>query len=683
MNLNFCLVVCYRCLVFGTDGLWNVVTPQAAIDSVRYTETLNERSACESESKEWVNPSKYLVDKALERWSTRKMRADNTSVVIVMLDPPGPPKRDVLKSSATTYSMDYLEEDIINQQSQALEIEPIQNFTMFDHSTNEHIDMDGIPLPTSGLTVLTRYENITESDVQMHNHQQAYENVMDVDNESNANEPYMNNFAESYSSIMNSSLNDQYIYDNGNAEKNDEDEYQFDDANITHQCNGEHSSSESIYSLAKLQTRSEQQQYGIYGGSMSSDPIPSTSKAMHDGYQRNLADHCYVAPSSVPISSHNMNKTSPSTKRSLSEGLASTFLSIVPPILRSRFPSSRPSKHSNIKSDSDENMQNTKRSTGKTDESDDDKNVANAANADEVNDTMDINESDNSIQINEISSSDSNGSMNTNDAEHATRSKKLPTIKKNESSEQHASIASRKVTRSATTASAFASTARITRSTGNSRKTRPNIIPRISKSKNYVQKQPNTKTNGTRRVHKENIADIVRKLPLESIIGCTMTRTKKMVASNQGTTSRTLRSQNDLTKDQSNKASIQRSTQNQAHSVNIQSSSSSGNKSCRSNMNIIGNAKVVVCKKPPKRLLNDSVQYKSNNHHNSSNKSQKLSLSPTLHGTNRKSDSTQQLSPLRWKVLVAKKPLITNQYNQLISAVNRSTMTTRRTRFQQ
>lgn len=676
------MVVCYRCLVFGTDGLWNVVTPQAAIDSVRYTETLNERSACESESKEWVNPSKYLVDKALERWSTRRMRADNTSVVIVMLDPPGPPKRDVLKSSAPTYSMDYLEEDIINQQSQALEIEPIQNFTMFDHSTNEHIDMDGMPLPTSGLTVLTRYENITESDVQKHNHQQAYENAMDVDNENNANKPYMNSFAESYNSIMNSSLNDQYIYDNDNAEKNDEDDYQFDDANTTHQYNGECSSPESIYSLTKLQTRSERQQYDMYG-SMSSDPIPSTSQAMHESYQPNLADHCYVAPpsTSTPISSNKTKNRSPSTKHSLGEGLASTILSMMPSILRSRSPTSQPSTNTNIKSGSDENLQNTKRPTGETNRSDDDKN---AANADEVNDTIDINESDNnSIQINEISSSDNNGSMNDNNAERAAHSKKLSTTKKNDSIERQASTASRKVTRSATTASV--STARITRSTGNSRKYRPVIISKISKSKNYVQKQSSTKTNGTRRVHKENIAEIVRKLPLESIVSCIITRTtKKMVASNQGTTSRTLRSQNVLTKDQSNKASHHRTTQNQAHSANAQPSSSSGSKSCRLNTNIIGNAKVIVCKKPPKRLLNDSVQNKSNNNHdNSSNKSQKLSVSPILHGTNKKPNSTQQSSSLRWKVLVTKKPLIANQYNHLLTGVNRSTMTTRRTRFQQ
>ena len=51
--------------------------------------------------REWKNPSKSLVNEALERWSRSNMKADNTSVVIVMLDPPGPPKRDVIKTMKT------------------------------------------------------------------------------------------------------------------------------------------------------------------------------------------------------------------------------------------------------------------------------------------------------------------------------------------------------------------------------------------------------------------------------------------------------------------------------------------------------------------------------------------------------------------------------------------------------
>uniref|UniRef100_A0A182LSQ2 PPM-type phosphatase domain-containing protein n=1 Tax=Anopheles culicifacies TaxID=139723 RepID=A0A182LSQ2_9DIPT len=87
----------YRCLIFGTDGLWNVMSPKNAVDIVRNAEMENIRIALEG-GNEWKNPSKLLVNEALDRWSRSNMKADNTSVVIIMLDPPGPPKRDVLKS---------------------------------------------------------------------------------------------------------------------------------------------------------------------------------------------------------------------------------------------------------------------------------------------------------------------------------------------------------------------------------------------------------------------------------------------------------------------------------------------------------------------------------------------------------------------------------------------------------
>jgi hypothetical protein len=50
-----------------------------------------------SAGKQWINPSKRLVDKAIDRWTCNNLRADNTSVVTVMLDPPGPPRAHVLK----------------------------------------------------------------------------------------------------------------------------------------------------------------------------------------------------------------------------------------------------------------------------------------------------------------------------------------------------------------------------------------------------------------------------------------------------------------------------------------------------------------------------------------------------------------------------------------------------------
>ncbi|ETN61344.1 protein phosphatase 2c [Anopheles darlingi] len=91
----------FRCLIFGTDGLWNVLTPKNAVELVRNAEMENVRIALEGRN-EWKNPSKLLVNEALDRWSRSNMKADNTSVVIIMLDPPGPPKRDVLRSVKDT-----------------------------------------------------------------------------------------------------------------------------------------------------------------------------------------------------------------------------------------------------------------------------------------------------------------------------------------------------------------------------------------------------------------------------------------------------------------------------------------------------------------------------------------------------------------------------------------------------
>ncbi|XP_014603224.1 PREDICTED: hybrid signal transduction protein dokA isoform X1 [Polistes canadensis] len=96
----------YRCLIFGTDGLWNMLTSQAAVAIVQAAEMHNEKHIIASQQtgngqadvQMWINPSKSLVDRALERWSSTRLRADNTSVVTVMLDPPGPSRSEVLLS---------------------------------------------------------------------------------------------------------------------------------------------------------------------------------------------------------------------------------------------------------------------------------------------------------------------------------------------------------------------------------------------------------------------------------------------------------------------------------------------------------------------------------------------------------------------------------------------------------
>ena len=88
----------HRCLVLGTDGAWNMLNPLQAVRIVCETEKSNEQHMLNpTPGKVWINPSKRLVDKAIEKWTGNNLRADNTSVVTVMLDPPGPPRSEVLK----------------------------------------------------------------------------------------------------------------------------------------------------------------------------------------------------------------------------------------------------------------------------------------------------------------------------------------------------------------------------------------------------------------------------------------------------------------------------------------------------------------------------------------------------------------------------------------------------------
>lgn len=57
----------------------------------------------QSDTEMWINPSKSLVDRALYRWSMTRLRADNTSVVTLMLDPPTPTRAEVKKIISIIY----------------------------------------------------------------------------------------------------------------------------------------------------------------------------------------------------------------------------------------------------------------------------------------------------------------------------------------------------------------------------------------------------------------------------------------------------------------------------------------------------------------------------------------------------------------------------------------------------
>lgn len=101
----------HRCLIFGTDGLWNMLNPQDGVNIVQSAEQHNEKNVYYSgqpataKNQMWVNPSKSLVDRALRRWSTFGARADNTSAVTLMLDPPGAQRRSGDRIDASLSNM--------------------------------------------------------------------------------------------------------------------------------------------------------------------------------------------------------------------------------------------------------------------------------------------------------------------------------------------------------------------------------------------------------------------------------------------------------------------------------------------------------------------------------------------------------------------------------------------------
>lgn len=182
----------YRCLIFGTDGLWNVLTPKTAVEVVHSAEMENVRIALEGGC-DWKNPSKLLVNEALERWSRSNMKADNTSVIVIMLDPPGPPKRDVLRSMRTTIQqIDY---EVGCSQ-------PLNNMsiTLYDHTTREVIDLSQV---TCQEAPAINHEH--------HSHQQYLDSTAST---SYQDMIYTDSFAESYNTFLNSSLCNDHSYTN-------------------------------------------------------------------------------------------------------------------------------------------------------------------------------------------------------------------------------------------------------------------------------------------------------------------------------------------------------------------------------------------------------------------------------------------------------------------------------------
>ncbi|KAL7017632.1 hypothetical protein ACKWTF_010459 [Chironomus riparius] len=114
----------HRCLIFASDGLWNIMDGQTAVDLVYEAEASNDQNAkmVDKSAMKWLNPSRHLVEIALRRWRENKMRSDNTSVVCVMLDVP-------------------------NKMQNIGNIETEQNSrTIYDYSTSEAYNLDYVDM---------------------------------------------------------------------------------------------------------------------------------------------------------------------------------------------------------------------------------------------------------------------------------------------------------------------------------------------------------------------------------------------------------------------------------------------------------------------------------------------------------------------------------------------------------
>ncbi|XP_069357163.1 uncharacterized protein Pp2C1 [Maniola hyperantus] len=153
----------FRCLIFGTDGLWNMISPEGAVSLVQATEKHNEAAlvgGVASQQRDWLNPSKSLVDHALERWSNTRMRADNTSVVTLMLDPPGPPRATVLRSRTSQKPQTAVAAASAGSAAPAAP-DPVGRV---DEPKPDAADADATrQVPQNGLTIMTRYSDVDKT----------------------------------------------------------------------------------------------------------------------------------------------------------------------------------------------------------------------------------------------------------------------------------------------------------------------------------------------------------------------------------------------------------------------------------------------------------------------------------------------------------------------------------------
>ncbi|XP_067015413.1 uncharacterized protein Pp2C1 [Anabrus simplex] len=152
----------HRCLIFGTDGLWNVLSPDEAVAIVQSAESHNEKHVLpQNPYNMWINPSKSLVDQALTRWAEARFRADNTSVVTLLLDPPGPPRAEVVLNQRKQQVREETASSVPNQQPDIPEENKPKGGMLLRTISSENSSacrerVDNYD-PTGGVAIFTRY----------------------------------------------------------------------------------------------------------------------------------------------------------------------------------------------------------------------------------------------------------------------------------------------------------------------------------------------------------------------------------------------------------------------------------------------------------------------------------------------------------------------------------------------
>jgi len=151
-----------RCLVLFTDGISNVVNPEMAVHSVFEAERNNEQHMIDPNAGHtWINPSKKLVDLAINRWTSCNLRADNSSVVTVMLDPPGPPRAQVLRKLHTNQTSSV--EPAATPQQIPAELPPAAAVVPQIEPPSPQ------PPKTKGIAIISRYPNSTDDGAKIGN----------------------------------------------------------------------------------------------------------------------------------------------------------------------------------------------------------------------------------------------------------------------------------------------------------------------------------------------------------------------------------------------------------------------------------------------------------------------------------------------------------------------------------